>query len=135
MAIENVIYQHNFDHHANDDRIISTLVNGDIEGFSPEHVKIAQFKRNAVLANHWKECPELYGLIGSASFVLEDIDTKKRISYELKTGDRIFIPARVAIKIKAKEGTTIIACSPKLSGNEKTHKYDIKELEYFAEKL
>src|SRR3989344_6272316 len=118
MAIENVIYQPNFDYHENPERIIATLVNGDIPGFSSEHIKLAKFNKSTELANHWREYSELYGVIGKASFTLEDIETKDRRLYPLKTGDRLLVPPRVALKIEAQEGTIIIACSEKLTSEE-----------------
>ncbi len=52
MAIEQVVYQPQFDIHINDDRIIVTVVNGLVQGFGSEHVRAIQFKRNATLGNH-----------------------------------------------------------------------------------
>ncbi len=126
MGIDQVIYQRGYDSHENNDRTIATLVNGDIDGFSPEQVRVTKFNRNTSLGNHWREYPELYGVIGQAKVTLEDIDTKERRNYDLKTGDRLLVPSRVALKIEASEGTVIITCCPKAARDEKTHKYEIK---------
>jgi quercetin dioxygenase-like cupin family protein len=126
MAIEKVIYQKKFDSHENDDRLIATLVNGDILGFVSEQVRVTRFKRDTVLGHHWREYPELYGVLGQANFTLEDIDTRQRAEYELNTGDRLFIPPRVALKTRATEGTTVFVCAPKSNRNEGTHKYNIR---------
>ena len=125
MAIENVLYQKQYDSHTTGERVIVTLINGDITGFSPEQVRIAQVKQNTTLGGHWREYPELYGIIGKALFTLEDVDTKKRIEHQLATGDRLFIPAKVALKIQATRDTVITVCSSKANRDEKTHKYII----------
>ncbi len=127
MALEDVKYQPNFDIHTTFDRTITTLTNGDIENFLSENVRIVQFKVDTVLGNHWREYPELYGIIGNALFILEDIETKKRENYEIKTGDRLYIPPRIALKVRAQKDIVIIVCSPKTNRDEKTHKYEVKD--------
>jgi len=125
MAIENVIYQPQFDSHINDDRVIITLVNGAVPGFGSEHVRAIKFKRNTKLGNHWREYPEIYGIIGKAVFTLEDIETKEQIKYNLVTGDRLLIPPCVALKVEASAGTIVLTCSQQSDRYQKTHKYDV----------
>ncbi len=124
MAIERVIYQNGFDSHTNEDRTIITLIN-EKQSFSPEQIRVVLLKKSSELGNHWREYPEVYGAIGKVVFSLEDIDTKATKEHTLMTGDRIFIPPRVALKIKAEKGTVIVICSPKCKRDEGTHKYKL----------
>ena len=125
MGIDEVVYEENYDSHSNSDRIIATLVNGETNGFLVGQVRMAQFKQDAVIGGHYREYPEIYGVIGNATFTLEDIKTKERRDYELKTGDRLSVPPLVALKIKAVSGTLVVACSPKADRELKSHKYQI----------
>lgn len=123
MSLTNVRYEPRFDIHTNEDRTITSLFKGDISGFDAAQVRVVQLQREAVLGNHWREYAELYGVIGEAQFVLEDIDTKEQRTYTLSTGDRLFVPARVALRVGAKRGAAIIACGAEIDREGKTHKY------------
>lgn len=126
MSIERAVYEKNHDSHANSDRIITTVINGDIEGFASEHVRAVRFERETDAGNHWREYSELYGIIGRATFFLEDIDSKERREYNMTTGDRLFVPERVALRIHAEAGTVIVTCSQKADRNSGTHEYIVK---------
>lgn len=123
MSLSEVRYERRVDIHTNEDRTISTLLKGDIPGFSAEQVRIVQLQREASLGNHWREYVEVYGVVGKAKIVLEEVTTKKRSEYNLLTGDRLFVPAEVALRIDAKKETVIIACGAETDREGKTHKY------------
>lgn len=126
MAIEKVKSLSSSDYHITQDRTIVNLLGDDSEGYNFERTRVTRFERNAELGNHWREYPEIYGVIGKATFTLEDIGTKEREVCSLETGDRIFIPPKVALKIQAKKGTVITSCSPKVDRDDATHKYIIE---------
>ena len=126
MSIERAVYEKNHDSHANSDRTIATVINGDIEGFASEHVRAVRFERETDAGNHWREYSELYGIIGKARFFLEDIDSKERREHTMETGDRLFVPERVALRIHAEAGTVIVTCSQKADRNSGTHAYIVK---------
>ena len=92
MAIEKVVYEAKHDVQTNDARTITTLFDGDISDFSCEQIRIAHIIKGGWMGNHWREYPELCGVIGTATFVLEDINAKQRKKYTLDTGDRLFVP-------------------------------------------
>ena len=123
--IEKAVYRANVDSHTNLDRTLVTAFDGESRYFLLESVRIARFEREAEFGNHWREYPEDYSIIGSAKVMLEDIDSKKRREYNLATGDRLFVPPRVALKIWGEPGTVIIVCSPRGDREKQTHKYQI----------
>ncbi len=125
MAIEKVIYFYDGDSHTNEERIVSTVINGDVPDFIPRQIRVLKILKNGELGGHWRDYPEIYGFIGEAKMNLEDIDTKEKREYLLKTGSRIFIPSRVALKIYANEGTVIITCSASIGRDLQTHKYKL----------
>ena len=125
MAIENVQYSSG-DSHENADRTITTVINGDVEGFSPEQVRLIHVHKESNLGGHWRDYPEIYGIIGQAPVTLEDIYSKIRQEYNFKTGDRLFVPARVALAMQSMEGTTIVTCGPKADREKQTYKCEIK---------
>ena len=125
MAIEKVQYLECADAHVNPDRIITTIFSGDIPDFSPTQIRVIKFSRAAKLGNHWREYPELYGIIGQAEFTLEDVDAKERKVYSLKTGDRLLVPPRVALNIQSNQDTIITTCSQSADREKQTHKYEV----------
>jgi len=44
MAIENVVYLNDLDSHSNEDRIISTLVDGGLNDFQIGCIRVVQFR-------------------------------------------------------------------------------------------
>lgn len=123
MSLLEVRYEKDYDIHRNGDRTISALLGGDLPGFCVKQVRVVSLERDALLGNHWREYGEVYGVVGTAQVVLEDIDSKERSAYSLSTGDRLFIPPRIALRIKADRGTVIVACSSEMDRDGKTHKY------------
>ena len=127
MAIEKVSYLENFDSHSNNKRTIVGLLKSASESpISVEQVRVVSVHEESILSNHWREYGEIYGVIGEAEFTLEDIKTKKRETYKMKTGDNLYIPKEVALKVKAPSGTVIICCSEKNERENGTHKYEIE---------
>lgn len=122
MTLDEVKYQKGFDSHTNDNRTVISLLEDSPE-WLPQQVKVAKLERDAEVSNHWREFAELYGIIGEARFLLEDIETKKRQTYLLTTGDRLLVPARIALQIKAPTGAIIIACCAERDDGTKSHKY------------
>ncbi|MEK6858810.1 MAG: hypothetical protein AABX53_02780 [Nanoarchaeota archaeon] len=51
-------------------------------------------------------------MVGKATIVLEEVITKERGTYTLSTGDRLFVPKEVALRISAE-----------MDREGKTHKY------------
>ncbi len=122
MAIELVEFRENVDIHANEKRII---MGQSYEGMGFSRLRTVRVNINCQLGGHWREFPELYGVIGRANFILQDIDTKERRNYELIDGQQLLIPPKVALKIDALEGTIITVCFPQVDLDKKSHKYEI----------
>ena len=124
--IENVVYERNFDSHSNETRTIVSVLKIASESQVPiNQVRVAQVKKDSPMGNHWREYGEIYGIIGSAEFLLEEIDTKIRKKYFMKTGDTLYIPPRIAINVKAVPNAVIICCSENYDGEKGTHKYEL----------
>lgn len=127
MSIEKAVYEKKFDLHVNDQRTIAGFLKPHSESsIRIEQVRAAKVHKESKLGNHWREYGEIYGVLGNAKFILEDIKTKKRKEYSLKTGDTLYIPREVAIRIIANTGTVIICCSEKHEREEGTHKYNFE---------
>lgn len=123
MGIEKVVFNSKEDFHENENRkIIGMLNNTEFEWKRTRTVKVV---RDCELGGHYRDYPEEYGVIGSARFFLEDIETKEKKLYELKDGQTIFIPPRVALKIEALKDTVITVCFPDVDMTAHTHKYQI----------
>jgi len=91
-------------------------------------VRIIKVNQESQLGNHWREYGEIYGVIGEADFDLEDIETRERRKYFMKTGDSLFVPSRVALRVNAKPETTIVCCSESYDREAGTHKYPFEQL-------
>lgn len=122
MAIKDVVYLKNGDFDQNPQRRITTIIR-EVKEFLVEDVRLLVIDLNCELGGHWREYPEVWGFLGEATIILEDIDTKERIQYPVDNGSRLFIPSRVASKVYAKAGTSIVTCSPKADRVKETHKY------------
>lgn len=128
MAIENVMHIKKFDVHSDDKRTIVGLLKPNSENpIKVEQVRVVDLHTESVLGNHWREYGEIYGIIGEAEFTLEDIDTKERRAYVMETGDNLYVPKRVALKVKASAKTIIICCSEENKREQGTHRYEIKD--------
>jgi hypothetical protein len=124
MAIENVVYVKIGDLNSKEGfRRITTVMNGSNE-FEIGDIRLVQADNDVPLGGHWREYPEVWGFLGKATITLEDIDTKERKVYQAEDGTRIFIPPRVASKIEAYKGTSIVTCSPKSDRERQTHRYE-----------
>lgn len=124
MAIENVILYSDLDRHENEDRII--VGSRDKSSINWDRLRIVKVKRACYLGGHWREYPEQYAIIGEALFFLEDIHTNERRQYSLKSGQSLFVPPEVALKIRAFEGTIITVCFPNADLEKQSHKYEFK---------
>ncbi len=125
MAIERVRYESHFDSSVNADRSIITLLKGSSADFSCGLVRAVRVEKEATLGNHWRDYDELLGLIGYAKVTLMDIDSGEKKEYQMITGSRLFIPARVALRIDASAGSVILSCAPEVDREKQTHSYVI----------
>src|SRR3989344_1331264 len=126
MAIERVVYMKKADLNINAKRRVSTVMNGSDNEFEPSEVRVLVIDERGNFGGHWREYDEVWGFLGEAKVTLEDIETKERKTYEAVNGTRIFIPSRVASKVEANKGTSIVTCAPYSANREKqTHKYEI----------
>jgi len=124
MAIEKVVYQENGDLNINPSRRVSTVMDGKINEFLIQEIRIMVIDTEGFLGGHWRDYPEVWMSLGKGKVILADIETDERKEYDLVDGSRIFIPSRVASKVYAKKGTCIVTCSPEKTDREKTHKYE-----------
>src|SRR3989344_9056303 len=104
MAIEKVVYILNGDLNVNSKRRASTIMNGMGNEFEPGEVRLLMIDETSVFGGHWRDYPEVWGFLGEAVVILEDIDTKERRTYKAGNGTRLFIPSRVASKVEATAG-------------------------------
>lgn len=126
MVIEKVIFVKNADLNVNENRRITSVMNGKNE-FDVEYVRLIVADKTGIVGGHWREYPEVWGFLGEAIVTLEDIDTKERREYKAVDGARLFIPARVASKAEAVKGTAIVTCSPNADREKQTHKYSFSQ--------
>jgi oxalate decarboxylase/phosphoglucose isomerase-like protein (cupin superfamily) len=127
MSIEKAIYKRKFDFNSNDIRTVAGFINPSTKNpIKIKKVRVINVHKESHLGNHWREYDEFYGIIGNAEFILEDIKTKKRKIYFMETGDSLYIPKEVALKVIANGGTIIIVCSEELKREEGTHAYDFE---------
>lgn len=127
MVIERTVYVKNGDLNINSRRRASTIMNGLSNEFEPSEVRILMIDETGTFGGHWREYDEVWGFLGDAKVILEDIKTKERKTYEAINGTRMFIPSGVASKVEAIKGTVIVTCAPYSANREKqTHKYEIK---------
>lgn len=76
MAIEGVIYQKVADlSNKEGSRRITTIMSGNNE-FDIGEVRLVLVGNNGLLGGHWREYPEVWGFLGEATIILEDIETK-----------------------------------------------------------
>ena len=130
MTIEKVVYIEKGDLNVNLKRRASTIMNGMGNEFEPSEVRLLTIDETSVFGGHWRDYPEVWGFLGEATITLEDIDTKERRTYKAGNGTRLFIPSRVASKVEAVKGTSIVTCAPHSTDREKqTHKYDFIDIE------
>ena len=127
MGLESVRHKIGFDSHVNDSRTIVALLSSP--GESPiiaKQVRIAFVHKDSTVGNHYRDCCETYGIIGEANFVLEDIRNKERKTFAMKTGDQLFVPPRIGLRVDAKKGAIIACCSEDYNIEGTTHKYTIE---------
>ena len=125
MAIERVILKKDNDSHENEKRTILNMKHDSLTESAWEQVRIVQPKVTVELGNHWREFGELYCIIGEAGFTLEDIDTKERQIYKLKTGYSLYIPPRVAIKFVTTKDSIITVLSKEVDLEKESYKYEV----------
>ena len=115
MAIEGVIHEFVEDSHKDDRRTILTAFNGDLGDFVAKQVKILQIHSESILGEHYhSNYRELYYMLeGEVEFTLEDIHTKEREIYTLKTGERLLVPPNVAHRVLAKPSAVMVGCTEK----------------------
>ena len=139
MSIEDVVFETGGQRDVHVDgergRVVVGLMNEPFEETieSPEQFRVIYVTRRGELGNHWREYGEKYALAaGSAKFLLKDIDTNQRADYTMNRGDRLYIPPRIALKVKAQRGTIIMCAAGSYDagrlGKEgvksQTHKYE-----------
>lgn len=128
MAIENVNYRESLDTHSNEKRTIAALLDPISKNpISVEQVRVVNVHQDSTLGNHWREYGEIYGVVGNAHFTLEDIGSKERRNYRVKTGDTLYVPRGIALKVKAPAGSIVICCSEKNEREKGTHKYEVAD--------
>ena len=125
MPFDEIIFEKGFDSHSNETRtIVGVLKEFSRSPIRVQQFRVAQVKKDFPMGNHWRGYGEIYGIIGSADFLLEDIDTKKRKNYRMETGDTLYIPPRIALKVTAVPDTVIVCCSENHDRERGTHKYE-----------
>jgi len=113
MSIKGVIYETSGDMHEDERRAILSVFNSDLGDFKTFQVKVIKLKKDAILGNHYhKDYRELYYILeGESKFILEDVNTKEKQTFNLKKGHRILIPKKVAHKLFVKSNTIFIGCT------------------------
>ena len=125
MFVRYAVHRKSFDSHTNDVRTIVGLLSPPGQNqISIEQFRVALVHEKSQLGNHYRDYGEIYGIIGEADFLLEDIETKERTVYPIKTGDQLYVPKGTALRITADKGTVIICCSEKHDRETGTHKYE-----------
>lgn len=116
MSIEGVISQpEGCDFHEDERRVLISPYNSDIGGFECRQSKILIAKKDCILGGkdygfgHWHPYRELFGMHnGNARFILENVDSKQREIYELKSKGRLLIADRVAHVVLVKAGSVLM---------------------------
>ena|SRR3989344_3111447 len=126
-SIERVIYRQKGDLNIKlNERRVSTVMDGKNNEFHPSEIRLLVVDQTGSFGQHYREYDEVWGFLGEAEIILEDVKTKERITYSAENGTRIFIPCMVASRVNAKKGTCIVTCAPESADREKqTHKYEI----------
>lgn len=125
MTIEKVIFGKG-DSHTNDMRTVMGILEDPFRGLlgSIEQVRVIQVVNQIQLGKHFRDYAELYGVIGIADFILEDIQTRKRETYNMQTGNVLYIPPKVALLVEPVEvPLTIVCCSESHEREQGTHTY------------
>ena len=127
MSIDKVIMGE-ADFHKTDKRAVFEMLFSPLKNKlkSLRQVRIIKTETEDELGGHWREYGEIYAVIGKATFSLQDIDTKEKANYEIETGQVIYIPPKVALKVYSKPNQAIICCSESEDRENKTHKYKIE---------
>jgi len=123
-----VVHTKNLDSNENEQRTIVSLLKspGQNEFGLVEQVRTTLVKKEEWVGNHWREYGEIYGVITGKEatiFELKDIDNEEQRTLEMTTGDRLYVPTKIALRIKAKPNTVIICLSENYGREEGTHKY------------
>lgn len=130
MTIEGVIYQpEGCDYHKDGRRSLLSPFNDDIDNFVVRQAKGLFPDKDCVLGGHWHPYRELFGLEGEAVFILEDIDTKERETYNIETKGRILIPSKVAHIVLIKGGSNLLGFTEEPYSKERhDNKYSFENL-------
>jgi len=92
--------------HEDERRRLTAVMNGD---FTAKQIKILDIKETSVLGGHYHNYSELFYIVsGKATFTLESVDTKERVTVTLKPNDRLIIGPRIAHEVVMNEGTLTI---------------------------
>ena len=123
-----VVYDHPGIDHEDHRRKLFTAFNGD---FKSEQSKFIAMKKDEWLGGqngHYHNYSELYFMLkGECTFTLEDISTKKQRIVEMKEGDRLIIPPKIAHKVFARDGSILVGNTEKkyVSAAENDHPYTV----------
>jgi len=97
--------------HEDDRRALMAIFNGD---FKAEQIKIIKIKKTSILGNHYHSYGETFFFLkGNASYILEDVNTKERVTIEMSEGDRLTIAPFIAHRAEIEAGTIIIEATEK----------------------